>query len=269
MNTRFFRFLFSALTKIRDFMNSHALTRTFQAHLPQIEHRTIRSRLLQLGAASMAVLLAACAIEPNRIERPAPPPETKILIEPPPPSVSDRLLQYMVQIRKLNPADLLAERERARTDFSLDRSEFNRLKLALTLAMPTLPNSTTNPAGGQVLTVPTPTSAAEDNELIALTEPITAVSNSANGMATEPEMRALAMLIQSLAQDRKRVREQTREIQAKAIAKGKEEGSAASQQEARILRIRVEELEKQLTALKSIERSVNTRSTERSDGAPK
>jgi hypothetical protein len=250
-------------------MKSHALTPTLQEHLPQSRPRTICSIVLQLGATSVAVLLAACAIEPNRIERPAPPPESKVFIEPPPPSVSDRLLQYMVQIRKLGPTDLLAERERARTDFALDRSEFNRLKLALTLALPTLPNSTTNPAGGQVLTVPTPTSAAEDNEVIALTEPITAASNAANGLATEPEMRALAMLIQGLAQDRKRVREQTREIQTKAIAKGREEGSVASQQEARILRLRVEELEKQLTALKSIERSVNTRSTERSDGAPK
>lgn len=250
-------------------MNSLALTPTLHKYVPSCDARSIRSNVLHFCVASMAVLLAACAIEPNRIERPTPPPETKIIVEPPPPSVSDRLLQYMAQIRRLNPADLLAERERARTDFSLDRSEFNRLKLALTLVLPTLPTSTTNPAGGQVLTMPALTTAAEDNELIALTEPITAASNAANGFATEPEMRALAMLLQSLAQDRKRGREQTRDIQTKAIAKGREEGTAASQQEARILRLRVEELEKQLTALKSIERSVNTRSTERSDGAPK
>jgi hypothetical protein len=252
-------------------MTTHALPFIIelQAH-PKPQHwlRTLGIRTSRLSAATLVTLLAACAIEPNRIERPAPPIEPKVLIEPAAPSAADRLLQYMTQIRKLSYPDLLAERERVRTDFALDRSEFNRVKLALTLALPSLPNTATNAVGGLILTVPSLTTAAEDNELIALTEPITAAGTAANGTATEPEMRALAMLIQSLAQDRKRVRDQTREIQTKALAKGREE-AVTKEQEARILRLRVEELEKQLTALKSIERSVNTRGTERSDGAPK
>lgn len=229
-----------------------------------------RSRPASLHLSIAALLLASCAVEPTRLDIPTPPPpEAKILIEPAPPSAADRLLQYMAQIRKLSSADLLAERERVRTDFSLNRSEFNRLKLALTLALPSLPSSTTNATGGVVLTLPTPTTPAEDAELISLTEPITSAGNGTSGsLTTETEMRALALLIQSLAQDRKRLREQTRDIQAKAQAKARDD-AAASQQEARILRSRVEELEKQLTALKSIERSVNSRSTERSDGAPK
>jgi hypothetical protein len=227
-----------------------------------------RSPYIAACAAISLSLLGACALESARIERPAPTIETKLIVEAHPPSVSDRLLQYMVQIRVLNGPDLQAERERVRVEFAADKSEFNRLKLALALALPSLPTTTTGASGNQVTSVPTLSTAVDDSELITLTEPITTVSNAANGFATEPEVRALAMLIQSIAQDRKRLRDQTKEIQTKAHAKGREE-AAASEKEARNLRLKVEELEKQLIALKSIERSINSRNTDRSDGAPK
>ncbi len=228
----------------------------------------IASRLT-LGTLGLSILLlGACAIDAPRIERPAPTVETKVVLQEQPPSSADKLLQYMVQIRGLNSTDAQAERERVRTEYTADRSEYNRLKLAIALALPSLPTITIGANGNQLTSVPAPTSANDDAELIVLTEPIAAASLSANGFATEPEMRALAMLIQSLAQDRKRLRDQTQEIQTKAQAKTRED-VAAVKEEARNLRLKVEELEKQLTELKSIERSVNSRNTDRSNGAPK
>jgi hypothetical protein len=123
-----------------------------------------------------------------------------------------------------------------------------------------------------LLSLPNATSAANganfDDEIIALVDPI--AFNGANTLtAPEPGVRALAVLIQSLVQVRKRRDELARESQVKVQTARRDELTAA-QQEARNLRLKNEELEKQIAEYKKIDRSVSTpRTPERSDAAPK
>jgi polyhydroxyalkanoate synthesis regulator phasin len=69
-------------------------------------------------------------------------------------------------------------------------------------------------------------------------------------------MRALAMLLHNLVSERRKVREQLRDTLARLVLARKEDTRDA---EMRALRARVEELENTLSALKSIDRSVNRR----------
>lgn len=194
-------------------------------------------------------LLGACALEPRRFE----PPVTPVMVRPAPPSEADRLLAYMVQTRKLDAREFATEREQMRNAFQTEKSEFNRVKLAILL--------TSVPAS--LMSSTATAHANEDTELVALLEPL-ATNTIANTTATdvstlEPksEIRALAMLIHGMAQDRKKLRDQWRETQARLNTTRRDDTKEA---ESRALRARVEELERNLAALKSIDRSVNSRS---------
>lgn len=185
-----------------------------------------------IALAALATFLSGCALEPPRTD-----PEPPGAIAPvAPPSEVERLLAYAVQTRRLDPREFAAAREQARSAFQLDRSDASRARYALLLAMtPSTPQGT------------------EDVELIALIDPLV------NG-ADDGEMRGLALLMQGIVQDRRKLREQLRDSQSRLAAARREEPKEA---ELRILRARIEELEKKLEALKSIDRSVNRRS----DGA--
>ena len=192
-------------------------------------------------------LLAACALEPKRNE----PPVTRVIMQPAHPSESDELLGYLAQARKLDTRQFVAERELMRNTFQADKSEFNRVKLALLLA------AIPGPAGP----VSAGANAGEDGDLIALLEPL--VHNAGASPAAVPPailqtgIRPLAMLVYGMAQDRKKLREQWRDAQARVNAMRRDDTKDV---EARTLRARVEELEGRLAALKSIDRSVNRRS---------
>lgn len=206
--------------------------------------------------------LSGCVLEPAKIDR-VPPPDPTIIMQPAAPSASDALQTLLLQAKKMAPAELAIEKEKARAEFNADKTEISRIKLALLLAQPAPSN-----ASAAML-------AADDAELTALVDPIatsastTTVigSNSAEPRTSEAELKVLALLIQSNAQERKRLREQAREAQSRAQVT-KAEGTKKDE-EARILRTKVEELEKQLAALKSIERSVNSRTKARTDPVPK
>ena len=161
-------------------------------------------------------------------------------------SEADQLLAYALQAGLLLPADFLLEKERARAEFIADKSSYKRVKLAMLIALS--PPASTSAAA-----------TADDSEIQGLVEPIAFNTNPAQA-SDEPAVRGIAALLLSAAQERKRLREQLRDTMLRSQANRRDEISA--QTEARILRTQVEELEKKLSALKSIERSVNSRSAE-------
>jgi hypothetical protein len=191
---------------------------------------------------TLSCLLGACALDQKRIE----PPVTRLIVQPAPPSEVDQLLAYLLQARKFDTRDFATEREQSRSLFQTDKSDFNRVKLAVLLASMPL---TANP------------NAVDDAELIALLEPVASRTNTVTEgnptIAKETEVRALAMLMYAMAQDRKKLRDQWRDAQARLNAVRRDD---SKEMEARALRTRVEELERKLAALKSIDRSVNRRS---------
>lgn len=192
-------------------------------------------------ALSLPGLVAACALEPRRIEAP---PEPRIIVQPAPPSEADRLLHHVARVRKLEAREFIVERESARNLFQRDKSDFNRLKYALMLAHAPV---STSPAA----------SAQDDAELIGLLDPlISGGSVSGGGAAADTEVRALATLLYSVVNERRKMREQLRDTQARLNLLKKDDIRDA---EARALRARVEELETKLNALKSIDRSLNRR----------
>ena len=199
-------------------------------------------------------LLGACALESKRIE----PPQTRLIVQPAMPSESDQLLVYFAQVRKFDARELASEREQMRNAFQLGKSEFNRVKLAILLA--------STPTA--LLT--TAASANDDGELIGLLEPLvngpSASTADPAAVAKRVEISALASLVYGMAQDRKKLREQWRETQARVNALRRDETKDV---EARALRAQVDELERKLAALKSIDRSVNRRSESPRTESPK
>ena len=75
--------------------------------------------------------------------------------------------------------------------------------------------------------------------------------------AQKTEVRALAMLLAGMAQERKKLRDLLRETQTRLSTLRRDD---TKEMEVRALRSRVAELERNLAALKSIDRSVNHRS---------
>ena len=187
-----------------------------------------------------ASLLAACALEPKRIDVP---PETRIIVQTAPPSQADQLLIHVAKVRLLEAREFAAERENVRNQFQRDKSDFNRIKFALMLALvPVATSSASSPT------------AQDDVELLSLIEPLIAGAGAAG--TADSEVRALATLLYGVISDRRKVREQLRDTQARLSLARKDDTRDA---EARALRVRVEELETKLNALKSIDRSVNRR----------
>lgn len=109
-----------------------------------------------------------------------------------------------------------------------DKSELTRLKLALLLA------SSAN---------------SDDGELMALLEPLVQDPASA-----KPEIRALATLMHGAAYERKRTKDSLAAINTRLreAQKNQESGLARLEQQRR----QIEDLEKKLNALKTIEKSL-------------
>jgi hypothetical protein len=223
---------------------------------------TTRIRCVALALALPLGWLSGCALEPVKIDR-SPPPDPAIIMPPSAPSAADTLQTLLLQAKKMSPAELAIEREKVRADLSVDKSELNRIKLALLLSLPT-------PGNASATTI-----AADDAELSALVDPVAAAASMStvagatgtDARTSEAELKVLALLIQGNLQDRKRLREQARDALSRTqVAKT---DATKREEEARILRTKVEELEKQLAALKLIERSVNSRTKEKPDPVPK
>jgi chromosome segregation ATPase len=183
-------------------------------------------------------LLAACALEPRHIEAP----QTQVMVKPARPSEVEQLLGHVAKVRALETREFITERESARSQVLQDKSDFNRIKYALVLAL--APTASTSPAlAGQ-----------DDVELLSLIEPL--ISAGSGSTSTDSEVRALATLLHCVVSERRKVREQLRDTQSRLTIARKDD---TREEEARALRARVEELETKLNALKSIDRSVNRR----------
>lgn len=180
---------------------------------------------------SALCLVGACALPAKNASPTAA--ETRLVIQPAPPSEAEQLLSFAHKFRKLDLREAGADREALRAIALRERSDFARVKLAIALALaPTL-------------------TAAEDGELLATLEPVVGGASAA-----DTELRGLATILNAAAADRRKLRDQVRELQAKASQARREDTREA---ETRALRAKVEELEAKLLALKSIDRSVNRR----------
>lgn len=72
-------------------------------------------------------------LPPSEVETPVPSPETGI---PTPRREVEQLLDYFQRLKKLPAAELRREQENARFTFDRTRSEFDRMRLAMALALP-------------------------------------------------------------------------------------------------------------------------------------
>jgi chromosome segregation ATPase len=164
------------------------------------------------------------------------------MVKPARPSEVEQLLGHVAKVRALETREFITERESARSQVLQDKSDFNRIKYALVLAL--APTASTSPAlAGQ-----------DDVELLSLIEPL--ISAGSGSTSTDSEVRALATLLHCVVSERRKVREQLRDTQSRLTIARKDD---TREEEARALRARVEELETKLNALKSIDRSVNRR----------
>lgn len=189
------------------------------------------------------MMVAGCAALPSNLTTTV---ETRVAVEPRPKLASAQLLDYLLEVRGMQARDLATEKDIVRAEFMRGKSEFSRMKLAMLLAVS-----------------PSTTASTEDAELVSLLAPLT------YGMATThtaTDLMALATLMQSFVQDRKKLREQLKDSQARTQTTRRDEVNSLT--EARILRSKVEELENQLAALKSIERSVSVKGEARTISPP-
>jgi hypothetical protein len=186
-----------------------------------------------------AALLSGCALEPRRTDVPV---ESRVIVQSAPPSEPEQLVSYLTKARSLESREFALEREAARSQFQADKSDINRLKLAWLTAMAPI----------------SPSTPADDAEAMSVLEPIIArpsASTDAAATATA-ENRTLAGLLHAMLSERRKLRDQLRDTQNRLAIAKRDEGKDA---EARALRVKVEELEKKLSVLKSIDRSVNRR----------
>lgn len=218
--------------------------------------RTMTIKLMSPLFATAALMMLAACTTPSTL---MPATEARIDAAAAPKMASEQLLHYLLTVRAMTPTDFVAEKERVRADFLHHKTEFNRIKLALLMAL--------SPSMGSNVTATSLAAAnsADDAELTTLLEPLTA-SSASSSISTPRDLQALAMLIQGWTQDRKKLREQLRDSLNRTQMTRRDELS--SQSEARILRAKVEDLEKKLDALKSIERSVSVKSDARNNPAP-
>jgi polyhydroxyalkanoate synthesis regulator phasin len=194
--------------------------------------RAERGRIRLFICALAIIVSSGCAV----LDRPMvalPPPAA--IVEAPKPSSADQLIDQLQAMQIMSGGDLVALREKHREAFERDASSANRLNYALAWYL----TQTSNVA------------AADEDKLAQLIEPLATPTN------TDSATRALASLLQQAALSRKKVRDDTRYALQRANTTKKEEPSREA--EVRQLRARIDDLEKQLAALKSIERSVTRR----------
>ena len=203
--------------------------------------RTALSIVVRAVCATLpAGLVAGCVHERRPVDISTSP--TPVVIQPASPSEADQLLSEVARWRSIDTREFSIERENARGRFMREKSDFNRVRLALSLALLT-PNALV--ANG----------ALEDAELAALLEPLLTGPNAVSTPGGW-EIRALATLLYGMTSERRKIRELLRDAQMRLVLARKVD---ARESEARALRARIEELEAKLEALKSIDRSVNRR----------
>jgi hypothetical protein len=144
-----------------------------------------RHRLLAGGL--LVAMLAGCAIlqppapepppepEPPAVETPAPPAAEPVIRAPR--SEVELLVEYFQRLRTLPAHELAREQERARGAFARSGSDYDRVRLAMTLALPN--------------------AAADEARALELLEPVARNRNSA--------LNALAYMVSAFVQEQRRL----------------------------------------------------------------
>ena len=154
------------------------------------------------GLAVLAIacnVLAGCHLLPPGQEEPPPVEEQIATRQEPavpgrverPRSEAEHLLAYFQHIRKLPAADLGKEHDVARQAYTLARSDFNRVRLAMVLSLPG-------------------TAVSDEPRALDLLDP---VAKNTNG-----ELNGLALLLSTNLQERKRLDASTQGLQQKLDA---------------------------------------------------
>ena len=177
--------------------------------------------LLSLAGPVGCAMQPPLAIPPPAIIAPAP-------VAKAAPGEFDELMAYVLHAKTLSALSLAEETLRVRESWGREKSDLARLKLALVLS-----------GQGQ----------ADENEVLTLLEPMLHDTS-----ARRPELRGLAVLLYTTAQDRKRSRDSLVTVQARLreLQKNQESNQARIDQQ----RKQIEELEKKINAFKTIEKSL-------------
>lgn len=182
-------------------------------------------------------LLAGCTLQPPAPVAATGPAGTSFPAIVPAQSTIEQLMAYLLQAKALGAHALSEETSRMREAWGRDKSELTRLKLALLLA------SSAN---------------SDDGELMTLLEPLVQDPASA-----KPEIRALATLMHGAAHERKRTKDNLAAVNTRLREAQKSQESSLARLEQQ--RRQIEDLEKKLNALKTIEKSL----IQRADKPPK
>ena len=135
-------------------------------------------------------------------------------------------MAYVLKVRNMGNAGLMEEMQREKEALQRERLDLHRLKLALLLVQ----------AGN-----------SDETEILALVEPVTQEQ-------VDPNLRALAVLLQTTLVDRRKTRESLQAAQGRLREAQKVQESAQARNDQ--LKKQLEDLERKLTALKSIEHSL-------------
>jgi hypothetical protein len=161
--------------------------------------REVQSSVLFPATLSACALLAACGTTQPAV---APPgvAATEPEVAPPVPwpsaatrqsSDAENLLSYFSHLRKLSGPELAREHDSARQAFSTGRSEYNRVRLAMVVALPNTPFS-------------------DESRALDLLEPL--------AKSHDPQLSGLAYLLASQIQERKRLDSNMQALQQKLYA---------------------------------------------------
>jgi hypothetical protein len=178
-------------------------------------------------AVATTIIFAGCALQP-----PVPPAPVPAPVAVKPRSAADDLLAEISRLQKMSPSELAQTRESAREIFERDNATFRRMFYALTIFV-------------------APMSSADDDRLLGLLEPVVN-----RRVPTEDADQTVAQLAYNATLARKKARDDAAASRPKTTVVGRRDDR---EPEVRALKSRVEELEKQLLALKSIDRSVSHR----------
>jgi hypothetical protein len=152
------------------------------------------------------------------------------------PSPADSLVQALRELQSMAPTALAAEKDIAREAFERDQVQFRRLRYLLALYV-------------------APATAADDDKLLSVVEPLLNTTADDNDLS----IKTTAQQIRDVALSRKKLREEIANIRSRSTSIAANNKRDDREPEVRVLKLRIEELEKQIAAMKSIDRSVTRR----------
>lgn len=151
-------------------------------------------------------------------------------------SAADALIQSLRELQNMPPAQLVAEKDVAREAFERDPVQFRRLRYLLALYA-------------------APASATDDAQLLNIVEPLLIATADDSDLS----IKTMVLQMQQVANSRKKLRDEIASIRSRTINVAANNKRDDREPEVRALKQRIDELEKQIAAIKSIDRSVTRR----------